>query len=1121
MRARFAIGGWGLSCWHVAAGFVVAGVVVVVGWVGAVPAFAVGPAGSAWWHVVSNVQPANLPPGGEGTIVVEAVNVGDGTTTGPSVLSDVLPAGVTVVEKEGVPQVEFYTVSFGPTFDLGPHGFFGPVFGLCQISPGAVSCSTEDLLGEEFVSPVKPFENLEIRIKVKVANGAGTGIQNETAVKGGGAPSVAVKRPLLVSSAAPVFGVEDFSLVPEEVGGGVDVQAGSHPFQLTTTFSLNQTADLVRPPALARNLQFKLPPGLLGNTVAIPQCNDSDFRGVINGGSANRCPQDTVVGVASITIDEPANTELQTIPVPLFNLTPGRGEPARFGFEYASSPVTLDTSVRTGSDYGVTVSVSNITELANFLTTTVVFWGVPGDPHHDSARGWGCLLEGKLGGSSVECQATSQGQPPPFLTLPTSCTLPFMATVEGVSWPTRANPAGVALEPKEYALKDQFERFLGITGCNQLPFAPSIEVQPDVQSASSPTGLTVHVRVPQEVNQNPVGLASSSVKDTTVTLPAGVGLNPAGADGLEACSEGQVGFQEVAGDGTALFTPTIPAAFCPAASKIGTVKFKIPVIADPLEGSVYLAAQNLNPFGSLVAMYIVAEDPVSGVLVKLAGEVHLTETGQVITTLKNSPQAPLEEAEFHFFGGSRAPLSTPALCGSYETQASFTPWSGTPPVGASSTFQVTSGPNGGPCQNPLPFAPTLAAGTTNIQAGAFTPLTTTISREDGSQDIQSVQLRMPPGFSGMISSTTPCPEAQANAGTCGPGSLIGHTIVSVGLGGNPFSVTGGQVFITGPYKGAPFGLSIVNPAKAGPFDLGKVIVRARLDIDPTTAQAIVTTDPTGPYAIPHILDGIPLQIKHVNVVIDRAGFAFNPTNCSPLNITGNIQSTQGATAPVAVPFQVTNCATLKFAPKFTATTNGKTSKANGASLHVKLSYPNAPQGTQTNIAKVKVELPTQLPSRLTTLQKACLAKTFEANPASCPPQSIIGHAIVHTPLLPTPLTGPAYFVSHGGEAFPSLTIILQGDNVTVQLIGNTLIRKGITSTTFKTTPDVPFNTFELDLPQGKFSALAANGNLCKTKLVMPTEFTAQNGLQTKQNTPLTTTNCHKHKTHKHKHKKHH
>jgi hypothetical protein len=610
---------------------------------------------------------------------------------------------------------------------------------------------------------------------------------------------------------------------------------------------------------------------------------------------------------------------------------------------------------------------------------------------------------------------------------------------------------------------------------------------------------------------------------------------------LLACSETQV----------ALSDSTVPS--CPEASKVATIEISTPLLPNPLVGEAYLAAQNQNPFGSLVALYLVARDPVSGVLVKLAGEVKPDPvTGQLVSTFLNTPQLPFEDLKLHFFGGSRAPLGTPSACGSYTTAAVIQPWSGNQPAESSSAFGINSGPDGSPCASPLAFAPELTAGSLNLQAGGFTPFTTTMSRADGQQNLQGIVLHMPPGISGLLSSVKLCPEPQADLGTCGPESLIGETIVSVGLGGNPFSVKGGKVFITEGYGGAPYGLSIVNPAKAGPYDLEKntpcdcVVVRAKIEVDPTTAALTVTTDNTGPYKIPTILDGIPLQIKHVNVLINRPGFTFNPTNCNPMSITGTLSSTEGATSALSVPFQVTNCASLKFTPKFTASTEAKDNfNKNGASLKVNLAVDQGPStgsvGSEANIAKVKVELPVSLPSRLTTLQKACLAKVFESNPAACPPASNIGYAVVHTPILPVPLTGPAIFVSHGGEAFPSLILVLQGYGITIDLTGATFISKaGITSSTFKTVPDQPFNTFELTLPTGKFSALAAITNVCKPvktatvsklvsvkrkgktvkvrrkvsetvagggALIMPTEMVAQNGMVLKQSTKISVTGC--------------
>jgi hypothetical protein len=1044
---------------------------------------------------------AEVPAVPDGEIYLTAENLGDASVDGASTkvqLKDVLPPGL---KATGI---------------LGTKPFKEGDFHQREKIP----CSLEKLtctLSEDLA----PFDLLEVRISVEVEPGAKTDELNEVLVSGGGAPSASLRRPITISTAPVPFGVREDEMALEEEGGAPTTQAGAHPFQLTNSITLNQLADInplttpgfkpeVAAPALAKDLAFKLPPGLIGNPTAIPQCTTAQFFETVEG-KENRCPPDTAVGVAVATVHEPTLVGTVALTEPVFNLEPRAGEPARFGFYVvpANSPVFIDTAVRTGSDYGVTASVSNITQTAAFLASEVTFWGVPGDPRHDNQRGWGCIFKARGATVNQPCAPSEEQHPKPFLTLPTSCQRAMSTSVRGDSW---ASPGSF------FEFTGAFEPAAPPSGCNHLQFAPEVKVSPDGQEASKPTGLTVDVHVPQEVNENAQGLASSNVKAITIAFPQGLTLNPSAADGLQACSEEQVGLLPGLGEQEELlFTPTLPQAFCPDAAKIGTVKISSPLLpkGQPVEGALYLAnpAPNgeggRNPFNSLLAMYIIAKDPISGTLVKLPGKATLDpNTGQITSTFENNPQLAFEDAEIHLFGGERAPLASPSHCGTYTTNATFTPWSGTPPVSSSSSFQITSGPNGSPCPPAtLPFAPSLSAGSTNINAGSFTPLSTTINREDTNQQIQAVSLHMPPGLSGILKGVELCPEAQANAGSCGPNSLIGHTIVSVGLGGDPFSVTGGQVFLTEGYKGAPFGLSIVNPAVAGPFDLGKVIVRAKVEVDPHSAALTVSTDESGPYEIPHILRGIPLQIKHVNVLIDRPGFTFNPTNCNPQSITGTIRSAEGARASVSTPFQATNCASLKFAPKFAVSTSGKFSKQTGTSLSVKLTYPKAPAGTYANVAKVKVSLPKQLPSRLTTLQKACTAPVFDQNPANCPNESIVGQAKVLTQLLPVPLTGPAYFVSHGGEAFPDLTIVLKGYGVTVDLVGSTQIKNGITTSTFKATPDVPFESFELTLPRGKFSALTANTNLCKSKLRMPTEFTAQNGAVLTQQTKIAVTGC--------------
>ena len=1059
--------------------------------VGATPASAQG----SWWRLSSSSAPTYLPPGGKGTITVTASNLGDESVSGDKrnvILTDTLPAGLEATQIQG---------------NAGPK------------STGNLTCDPLPAIRCVFVTNafppkgIPPFEQLTLEITVKVSGALPSGtklpnnakIEGGEAEKGGEVPSATLSQPLTVNGGESPFGVEKYSLELENAGGSTDTQAASHPFQLTTTVGFNETL-AVNPgsgelhpagPALVRDLHFTLPPGLIGNPTAVPRCAEIDF--FAEGEEVNFCPGNTAVGVARVTIFVPQFFGLETLAVPVFNLVPGQGEPARFGFSVQDVPIVLDTAVKTGSDYGVVVSVKNASEAVTILGSQVTFWGVPGDAVHDQSRGWECVAGGRFAPKfGKSCSPLGEQQPPAFLTLPTSCMERPETTVTGDSWPTAAEPKGFALlPPPETSLMEPFN------GCERIPFSPSISVEPEQQATSTPTALKVDVHLPQQTTQEREGLGESAVKDTTVTLPAGVQLSPSAANGLQACSEGQVGFKQVnPATQTNEFTPS--PAKCPNESKVGVVHIKTPDLPNELEGGVYLAEQTANPFGSLFAMYIVAEDPVSRVLVKLAGEVQLDEnTGQVTTVFKSTPQVPFEDLRLELFGGPRASVTTPPLCGTYTTTTLFNPWSGTEPQSPSAAFSIGIGAEGAPCSNPLPLAPGFAAGTTNTQAGSFTPFSLTITRPDGDQAPSSVSMRLPSGLAAMLSSVTLCPEPQASQGTCGPDSLIGKATVTAGLGSQPFTETGGKVFITGPYNGAPFGLSVVVPTVAGPFDFGNVVTRSTLNVDRNTAAVTIDS------ALPTMVNttshntGVPVQLKQIHVVVDRPNFQFNPTNCTPMKIDGTLRGSQGGAANLVSYFQVANCSSLPFKPTFTASTQAKTSKANGASLTVKVTSGPG----QANIGKTSLILPVALPSRLTTIQKACVAAAFEANPASCPEGSNIGTATVHTPVLKNPLTGPAFLVSHGSAKFPDVEFVLQGEGITLILDGQTDIKKGITSSTFNALPDAPVSTFETTLPEGPHSALAANGNLCAQKLTMPTTLTGQNGTVVKQITKIGVTGC--------------
>ncbi len=1027
-----------------------------------------------WWRLSSNAAPTYLNPGDkEDVIFASAANLGDADADGgaqPITLSDTLPAGISAKAIKLVSSEEHEE-------------------GTCQALP-VLSCT--------FERDVPPYVQLELRITVEVAPGLPAGeLENEIHLQGGGAESSSLKGALKIGDQPTPFGVESFALSPEGQDGQPESAAGSHPFQLSTALDFNQTlqgggGSEPSAPALLKNLHFELPPGLIGNPQATPQCSNLDFSTLFVK-DTNLCPGESAIGAALVTLNEPANAGYLTLAVPLFNLTPAPGEPARFGFEAFNVPVVLDTAVNSGGNYSVQVNVANVTSAAQVLRSDVVFWGQPGDPRHDSARGWECIVAGKNAPEGEHCEAPDPRPSTAFLRLPTSCEGPLTTSLSGQSW-SGQTLEGAATIP-------------ALSGCETLPFSPTIKAQASSPSASTPTGLSVELKLPQDGLLEEQALSESDLRDSTVTLPQGLELSPSAANGLQACSESQIGFEGFNSEQQIdEFSPDQPS--CPDASKVGLVHIKTPLLPHELTGSVYLAAQEANPFHSLLALYLIAEEPVSRVLVKLAGEVSLSEsTLQVSTTFKNTPQVPFQELKLELFSGPRASLSTPPLCGDYALGASLTPWSGQPEANVSSPageLSVSSGQGEGACPNPQPFAPEFSAQSTNSQAGAFSPFTLQIERPDQDQALSGVQLHLPAGIAALLSQVTPCEEPQASEGSCPEQSLIGHTNVSAGLGPEPIQTPPGQVFLTGPYKGAPFGLEIVAPAVAGPFDLGNVIVRSKIEVDPHTAQVTIQSDP-----LPTELKGIPLQLKRIEVVVDRANFEFNPTSCEAKKIDATLSGAGGGQAQLSSPFKASGCASLPFKPQVQAQTQGKTSKANGASLSLKFKD----QKGQANVAKTVLTIPAILPARLSTIQKACLAKTFEANPASCPEGSDIGSAIVHTPVLKSPLTGPIYLVSHGNAAWPDAELVLQGEGITVILDGQTAIKKGITTSSFEAVPDAPFESLEATLPEGPHSALTTNlpikakYSLCGQKLSIPMVLSGQNGAVIEQKTKVSVQGC--------------
>ncbi len=1021
-------------------------VLVLVGMVFVSVAAADGP--RPGYEAIGYFEPTVLSPGGEGILNLEIYNVGGVEGSEGPTLTDVLPPGLEAIGGGG---------------DCS-----GSTVVTCHLGTAPVGGSTSGSFIRVRVSPNPP---------------SGLGLVDRVSLSGGGAlVPTNTTVPVRYGTESPGPGFSSFDGWASNADGTIDRQAGSHPYEFTIAFATNThlfKATVEPSGGEAAAVDVNLPPGLVGEPGAVPQCTRRQF----DAGEAERCPADTQIG-----IDEGVAVGAGGRFV-VYNLVPPSGVAAEFGFDFDGIQVFLDARVRSGGDYGITVH-ANFPEFKILFNTTTI-WGVPGE-HGTGAS------------------------PKPFLTLPTSCGAPDMFSMEMLgTWQNPQATAPIVSVPYH----DNTGVPVGITGCERLVhFQPSISLAPDTSFSDTPAGMGAIVKVPQGLN--PEGLATPGLKETTVVLPEGVAINPGQATGLVACQPWEENIGGLDAEKEAMDGPPS----CPAASKVGTDEIATPLLAKRLKGSVYVLQANPPNLELLVA----AEG--EGVFLKLIGTVHLNErTGQLTTTFRGTPldpgtpDAPLNEFVLNFSGGPQAALVTPVTCGVYTARADFTPWS-TPFVEdalSESNFSITSGPGGSSVSNctwPLPFAPTMTAGATTDQAGGYADFTMLLSRGDGQQRIEKLQFKTPEGLLGMIAKVPLCQEPQAAQGTCSSASQIGHTVAEVGPGPYPFvlpepGAPPAPIYLTGSYEGAPFGLSIAVPIVAGPFNLGTEVVRAKIEVDPHTSQLTISTT-----AFPKTVKGIPTDIREIDAVIDRPEFMFNPTSCNPMSFSGTAYSFEGATAPVSSHFQMGSCRSLAFKPDFKVSTSGKTSRASGASLTAKIVYPTGNLGanqasSQSNIASVKVDLPKRLPSRLTTLQKACTAATFEANPANCPAASIVGHARAITPVLPVPIEGPTYFVSHAGEEFPSLIAVLQGYGVTIDLVGSTFInsKTNITSSTFKNVPDVPIASFELTLPQGKYSALAANGNLCKTKLVMPTAFTAQDGAVIHQSTPISVTGCPKSK----------
>lgn len=825
-------------------------------------------------------------------------------------------------------------------------------------------------------------------------------------------------------------------------------QAGAHP-DFTIGFEL--ATEEGKPFAQTKDLEFKLPPGIIGNPQNFPRCTVAQFG---NEAKTSECPVDSQVGWSEISI---TGTVTGTFTEPVYNMETPKGTDivARFGVYAGPYPTFVNARVDS-DDYSIVGSVEGAPSAAGLVSASTTLWGVPSDPENDPLRL--TPAEALNGQSPVDPPEVSTSAP--FMTNPTDCTMQRTLTLTARSY---------QLPPSQAAVKTT--GFPQIIGCDKLLFTPSFTATPTNPEASAPTGLDATLRIPQD--ETPQGRGTAAMRSAAVSLPEGMTINPAAGNGLEACSSEQVGFGE----------DTAPA--CPDASKIGTVEAEVPALEDTLHGSVYQRTPG-GP-GSLFRFWLVTDE--QGVRLKLPAEIKLDgKTGRVTTVfagidaLGGLPQVPVAVFRLHVNGGPDAPLATPAKCGTYQTAYSFTPWSGKPATSGQTPMQITGGCGKGG------FSPGLDAGTLQPFAGAFSPFSFTLTRQDGEANPQAIAMHLPQGLLAKLGGVPLCGDAEAATGACPAGSRIGSVAAASGVGSAPLWIpqpgkAPTAVYLAGPYRGAPYSVVSVVPAQAGPFDLGLVINRAAIQVDPTTALATVVTDP-----LPQILEGVPIAYRALHVSIDRPEFTLNPTSCEAKQIRATVTATTGAVAEPSAGFQATNCAKLPYSPQLKLSFKGSTKRTGNPGVQAVLTQKPG----QANTAAAVVLLPGSQFIDNAHINNPCTRVQFNAE--ACPTGSILGKVEAKSPLLDQPLKGNVYFRSNGGEReLPDIVADLRGP-IRITLVGFVDSVNGRVRTRFYSVPDAPVSRFEMNLFAGKRSLIENSENLCKTARRATIRLKGQNGL---------------------------
>jgi hypothetical protein len=1066
-------------------------IVATLGILASNASFAVAAPSAPAWAITAPSQPTSFMPktttsaaGAGPHYYIVATNSGSADITEPFTVTDELPPGLVPAPARA------------PSGDYGKEGSGQATPMTCSTVATTITCtSTPGVL--------HPGELVRIIVPVKVNASAGEEVNNVATISGGGASSPAtVITGTQISNELPPFSLMSGSNAPfakaSNGDGSATVQAGSHPYRLTIQLAfpgyqvVANEADNYGVGGGVRDIAVTLPPGVVVDPGAVQKCKETELT------SERGCPLASQVGTIQVMVNlggvAPGSR-------PLYDMVAPGGSPGVFAVEVVKGIyVHLVGRLNSEGRYELAAEANDILAKSAVLGATTTLWGNPTDPSHDNQRGGECIV-------IVFPSCSTPPKNVAFVTMPSSCSSSLEFSAEADSW-----EAPDVIDRRTFVLAGLEGNPTSITGCTGLPFNPTIGIRPDEPRADSPSGLSVALHIPQneeyENQAGEVSTATSTLRDAKVTLPAGVSVNPAAANGRTACTPAQVGLKTPVGQLETHFTDA--AVTCPDASKIGAVEIETPLLKDEpspgvqvphvLPGSIYLAQPFENPFNSLLGIYVAVDDPQTGVSIKLAGEVRADPvTGQLTATFRENPQVPFEDFRLNFFGGPRATLRMPSTCGPRSSQSELAPWSGGASVSGTDQFPITEGAGGGSCPTTpqqQPNSPTFEAGTASPAAGGYSPFVLHLNRADGSQEFSALNVTLPPGLTGKLAGTPYCSDAALAAAatksgrqeqaqpSCPAASEVGSVTVGAGAGSLPLYVQG-KAYLAGPYKGDPLSLAIVTPAVAGPYDLGTVVVRSALHVDPFTAQISVHSDP-----LPTILQGIPLDIRSVTVSISKPGFTLNPTSCEPASVTGEVVSTIGQSAALGNRFQAAGCGSLKFNPSLSLSLKGPTQRTGHPALKAVVKFPQ--KGASANIARAQVALPHSEFFDQGNIAQACTKPVLLAN--ACPKSSIYGKAKAWTPLLEKPLEGPVYLVGGFGFKLPALVAELDGQ-IKVLLVGKVDTGKsGGIRNTFEAVPDAPVEKFVLEMKGGnKYGLLENSENLCRNPQKAGVAFKAQSG----------------------------